>query len=309
MKKLLILGVAAFVGLSACSARDDHDGEKKSSEKPHVTTAEEVKASDVDLKAKLAMSLAAQSEDAKARYKYRHPAETIAFFDIEPGMTVVDILPGNGYYSKILLPYLGDKGSVVGVDYSPAMWALFGAFANEAFLEARKSWAETWSAEAQEWRSEGDASISAVAFGDISDAHAGAVDAVMMVRAFHHLNRFEEEGGFLTAGLKDIHTMLKPGGIVGIVQHRAPESNSDKWAEGDQGYVKQSHVIAAMEAAGFKFVGESEINANPKDQPTEEDFVWRLPPTLGTSGDDPELRAKMQEIGESDRMTLKFIKK
>ncbi|MFM7784669.1 MAG: methyltransferase, partial [Gammaproteobacteria bacterium] len=109
--------------------------------------------------------------------------------------------------------------------------------------------------------------------------------------------------------LADIRTLLKPGGIVGVEAHRAPESAPDAWASGEQGYVKQSAVIAAFQTAGFELVGSSEMNANPKDQPTEQDSVWRLPPSLATSKDDPELRAAMQAIGESDRMTLKFRKK
>lgn len=83
----------------------------------------------------------------------------------------------------------------------------------------------------------------------------------------------------------------------------------DAWALGDQGYVKQPAVIAAVEKAGFELVGSSEMNANPKDQPTEQESVWRLPPSLSTSESDPELRAQMQAIGESDRMTLTFRKK
>ncbi|MEQ8751494.1 MAG: hypothetical protein RIC52_17140, partial [Amphiplicatus sp.] len=134
------------------------------------------------------------------------------------------------------------------------------------------------------------------------------VDAVLMVRALHHFNRLEEQGGYMTAALKDTMDVLKPGGIVGVVQHRAPEGNADAWATGDNGYLKQDQVIAAFEAAGFELVDTSEINANPNDQPTEEEFVWRLPPALATSADNAELKAQMEAIGESDRMTLKFRK-
>ena len=102
--------------------------------------------------------------------------------------------------------------------------------------------------------------------------------------------------------------ILKPGGVVGVVQHRAAESADDGWANGDNGYVKQSRIISVFESAGFELVETSEINVNPRDQPTQEEFVWRLPPTLGTSQEDEELRAEMEAIGESDRMTLKFRK-
>jgi len=300
MKKLFLLaGLTAITG--ACSTLE-------TSEPVPVETERRAESAASTNSAALDTILAAQDDSVKARYQYRHPKETLQFIGIEPGMSVIDILPGGGYYSKILLPYLGSDGQVIGVDYNIDMWPLFGGFANAEFLEAKKTWAQTWSATANGWRAEGDASISAFAFGDVPEGSAGSVDGVLMVRAFHHLNRFEDEGGFRDAALKELYTLLKSDGIIGIVQHRAPEGNDDVWAEGDNGYVKQSLVIEKMEAAGFVFVGSSEINANPKDQPTNEDFVWRLPPTLGTSRDNPELRAKLTEIGETDRMTLKFRK-
>ena len=142
----------------------------------------------------------------------------------------------------------------------------------------------------------------------MGDQFAGTADAVVLFRAVHHLNRFDHMGGHFGVALEDMMAVLKPGGVVGIVQHRAPEGNDDQWANGDNGYVKQSLVIKRFTDAGFEFVGESELNANAKDQPTEEDFVWRLPPSLGTSKDNPELREEMTMIGESDRMTLLFRK-
>lgn len=253
--------------------------------------------------------LAEQSDDVKARYQWRHPRETLEFFGVRPGMTVVDTLPGDdGYYSKILRSYLGPAGKVIGADYAVDMWKLFGGFATAEFLAKKATWAADWTAIARGWCEEDCAVAEAVVFGSIPAEDKGTVDAVLMIRAMHHFNRFEEEGGWRTSALKDTMDMLKPGGIVGVVAHRAPEGHSDKWAEGDAGYLKQSQLIAAFEASGFEFLGSSEINANPADQPTEQDFVWRLPPTLATSRDNPELKAKMEAIGETDRMTLKFRK-
>src|SRR5690606_27198267 len=120
-------------------------------------------------------------------------------------------------------------------------------------------------------RGEDDAEVVAVHYGEFPEDLAGTADVVLVVRALHHLMRLEDQGGYLTKALEDMKTVLKPGGIVGVVQHRAPETSSDAWARGDAGYVKQSAVIAAFEKAGFEFVGSSEINANPKDQPTEQD--------------------------------------
>ncbi|MEO0882339.1 MAG: methyltransferase [Pseudomonadota bacterium] len=253
--------------------------------------------------------LDAQEDDNKARFDDRNPAETLAFFGIEPGMTVAEVLPGGGWYSKILLPYLGDEGQLIGIDYSVDMWSKFGGFATPEFLEARETWAETWSADAAEWRGDGGAEIAAFPFGSRDAAHDGTVDAVLMVRALHHLNRFNtDEKNYMTEALGDVTAMLKPGGTLAIVQHRGPEANDDAWATGDNGYMKESAVIAMVEGAGFELVDQSEINANPLDIPTGDDFVWRLPPTLATSGEDPELRAEMEAIGETDRMTLKFRK-
>ena len=111
-----------------------------------------------------------------------------------------------------------------------------------------------------------------------------------------------------SAALKDAYRALKPGGIVGVVQHQSSYQMPNGWADGSNGYLKESLVVARMEAAGFEFLSGSGINANDKDKPTEEDFVWRLPPTLTGSDDDPDLRAQMQAIGESNRMTLLFQK-
>lgn len=257
-------------------------------------------------KAKLETVLAAQPEAVKARYQYRHPMETLEFLGIKPGMTVADTLPGS-YYGNIFLPYLGDDGKLIGVSYSIAHREL--DYADNAERMARfRAWPETYVAEAKTWRGDGKTEIDAFLFGAMEDDIKGTVDAFLLFRAMHHLNKYEDRIGTRSDAFADIYAALKPGGIVGIVQHRAPADSSDEWAKGFNGYIKQAPLIANMEAAGFEFFGASEVNANPKDQPEEGDYVWRLPPSLGTSRDDPEKRALMQSIGESDRMTLKFRK-
>ncbi len=258
--------------------------------------------------ARLEAALVAQSDADKARYQYRHPKQTLEFFGVEPGMTVVDSLSGKIWYSGILAAYLGPDGKVIAADYSLPMWRRFGGFADDEWLKKRENWAEVWVDGASEWTSEGAAEVGAMVYGSVSDELAGTADVVLLVRALHHFNRFEEAGGHFTEAFADIHKVLKSGGAVGVVQHRAPAGNSDKWAVGNNGYLKQDQIIAAFEEAGFEFVASSEINANPKDQPTEDEFVWRLPPTLGTSEEDEELKAEMSAIGESDRMTLLFRK-
>lgn len=255
----------------------------------------------------LADVLAAQPEEVQDRYVWRHPAETLEFFGIEPGMTVVEALPGGGWYSKILIPYLGAEGTLIGADYSLEMLPLFGFYSDEA-LEGKKTWVSDWTAEAEGWRGETGARVSAFVLGSLPDEMKGTADAVLFIRALHNLNRFESEGGFLTDALQNAFDVLKPGGIVGVVQHQAAEEKSDEWANGSHGYLKKSAVIAFMQKAGFELVGESAINENPKDQPGDADVVWRLPPTLATARDDETLADAMRAIGESNRMTLKFRK-
>jgi predicted methyltransferase len=279
---------------------------------PEGTTAAEGSASAPEGASQLSASerldavLAAQPEEAKARYPQRHPKETLEFFGIEPGMTVVDTLPGEVFYSGILLDYLGTGGKVVLADYSPQMWTQFGDYSPDPKTKA--TWAKDILAQWEPKRGPDDAALAAFQYGSVPDDLAGSVDVVLLVRAVHHFMRLESNGGYMSAALADINKLLKPGGIVGVEQHRAPEKNSDAWAKGDAGYVKQSAVIAAFQKAGLELVGSSEVNANPKDQPTEKDMVWRLPPTLAMSKDKPEHKAQMEAIGESDRMTLKFKK-
>lgn len=259
--------------------------------------------------------LAAQDDDAKARYQYRHPKETLMFFGVEPGMTVVDTLPGSVWYAGILSDYLGSDGRVIGANFSlDQRKTMGGRYASDEYQTENANWPETWAAERNAENDDDNAPYSAFFYGSLPEEMEGSADVVLMVRAAHHFNRTEEAGGYFTQAVEDAYAVLKPGGVLGIVQHRAPEGNSDEWAVGNNGYIKQSHVIDFVTSNGFELVESSEINANPDDQPTEEDYVWRLPPSLGTTRDhetdevQAELRAQLQAIGESDRMTVKFRK-
>jgi predicted methyltransferase len=258
--------------------------------------------------ARLASVLADQPEEVQARYVFRHPQETLEFFGIAPGMTVVEALPGGGWYTKILLPYLGQDGAVIGADYSLKMYPLFGFFSEER-LKEKETWVTDWTAEANEWSSDEGASVSAFVFGALPEEMKGTADAVLFIRALHNLARFEKEGGFLTDALNNAHELLKPGGMVGVVQHMARDEMPDEWAGGQNGYLKKQFLIERMDAAGFEFVAGSDVNMNDKDQPADSDIVWRLPPAFATSRDNPELKAEMEAIGESNRMTLKFRKR
>ena len=258
---------------------------------------------------RLASVLDAQPDDVKARYEYRHPQETIEFFGIEPGMTVLEGLPGGGWYTKILLPYLGSEGHLIGANYPLDLWPNF-PFANEEFMAEMSQWLETWPAGAEEWRGDDGASVDAFWFGAMPEGMAGTADVVFFVRMLHNVWRFQSEGkgDYLDMAIKDAYDALKPGGILGVVQHHVRDDVSDEWANGSHGYMKKQFVIDRVVAAGFELVAESDINANDKDQPSGDDIVWRLPPSYATSRDNPELKAQYEAIGESNRMTLKFRK-
>lgn len=258
-------------------------------------------------KERLAAVLAAQPVDVQARYKYRHPRETLSFFGIEPGMTVVDTLPGGGWYTKILLPYLGVSGKVIGADYAPDLWAAIG-YDSEEFQATRKTWLGDWTADARGWRDAHSAGVDAFVLGSLPESMHGTADAVLFVRALHNLAYPTADARHLAAAIQDSYDLLKPGGLVGVVQHQARDDMTDAWSSGENGYLKKGFVIDMMEAAGFEFAGGSDLNANSRDVPTDKDFVWRLPPSLSGSRDNPALRSQMEAIGESNRMTLKFRK-
>lgn len=255
--------------------------------------------------ARLAGILAAQPEETQARYQYRNPQATLEYFGVEPGMTVVEALPGGGWYSKVLLPYLGQDGELIGVNYPLDLWPNF-PFGTEEFVARMATWSTDWPNGAQEWRGDDGAEVSAFVFGSMPEQAAGTADAVLFIRALHNLARFSDKRDFLGEALGTAYSALKPGGIVGVVQHQAPESMTDEWANGSRGYLKKSFVIAQMEAAGFEYLGSTNINANPKDNPGADDIVWRLPPSLRVE-DDAQKAANLA-IGESNRMTLKFRK-
>ncbi|MGI9230067.1 MAG: class I SAM-dependent methyltransferase [Gammaproteobacteria bacterium] len=251
--------------------------------------------------------LAAQSEDIQARYVYRNPKATLEFLGVKPGMTVVEVLPGGGWYSKILIPYIGPEGALIGADYPYDMLPKFGFYSDEQ-LAKRKTWTTDWPVEAGSWYDRDAADVSAFVLGTLPAELHGKADVILFIRALHNLHRFENDGGYFTTTLREAYAVLKPGGILGLVQHQAAEDMPDDWAQGGKGYLKKSLVIAKLTEAGFEFIDESPINHNPKDQPTTDDIVWRLPPNYFTSRKDAELHAKYEAIGESNRMTLKFRK-
>ena len=221
-----------------------------------------------------------------ARDAYRHPAETLAFFGVKPGDTVVELWPGGGWYTEILAPLTKSGGGTL---YVAAPW--------ERGLNRIK---EKQAGDAATYGAVKLAEFPATGAG--TKVPDGSADVVLTFRNVHNW-RFG--GADKTAdAFKQIFAMLKPGGTLGVVEHRLNEDD-DSAKEEKSGYMKKSSIVAFAEAAGFKLAGESEINANPKDTKDYPKGVWTLPPSL-TEGETD--RAKYVAIGESDRMTLKFVK-
>ncbi|HAE93261.1 class I SAM-dependent methyltransferase [Hyphomonas atlantica] len=256
----------------------------------------------------LAAALAMQPEEVQARYDARNPGATLEFFGIEPGMTVVEALPGRGWYSKILLPYLGPEGKLIGAHYPDEMWIRILPGADEERVAGILAQLEGWVETAEGWAGEKGAKVYDYKLTTLPEDKAEKADAALFIRALHNLNRTEEELGTYTATIAETYRILKPGGVVGVVQHRASEDTPDAWADGNAGYLKTSFVVDSFEAAGFVLEESSEINSNPADDAGEGDIVWRLAPSFATTEEGTPEREAIAKIGESDRMTLRFRK-
>lgn len=259
-----------------------------------------------DINPALTQVIDSRSVEEQTRDGARHPAQTLTFFRVEPGMTVAEALPGGGWYTRILANYLGDDATLYGVNYPDHLWPMF-SFATDEWTASRIASTAAFSELVAGFTDNG-IKAEGFTFDTVPPEVAGTVDRVLMIRALHNLNRFEDQAGTRSQALVSVKGMLKDDGLVGVVQHRAPAAADAATADGSRGYLREADVISMFEEAGFELVASSEINANPKDQPGPEDIVWRLPPSLRTSADDPELRAAMTAIGESDRMTLLFRK-
>ena len=246
--------------------------------------------------------VAARSDDDKARDQWRHPVETLKFFGVKSDMTVIEALPGGGWYTRIILPYVAEKGRYIGVNYQDGMWPLILPEPTPELVARLSNWTDTFPATTAEFATP-TTPVAAYEFGAMPDDLAAEADVVLMIRALHNFNR--AGGEFGAEALAEAYAVLKPGGVLGVVQHAAPDGAEGAAADGTLGYMSRENVIAMVTAAGFELEDESGINANPADQPGEGEFVWRLPPTYGLGDQD---RDKYAAIGETNRMTLRFRK-
>jgi predicted methyltransferase len=239
---------------------------------------------------KAAMEGAWRTEAEKARDKYRNPAQTLAFFGLRRNMTVIEVNPSGGWYSAILAPALRERGKYI------------AALPDPATSEGAKRSVDAWRARFADAAVFGTPQV--VVFNRATAANFAAPGSADMVLTFRNVHNWVG-AGFAPDAFKGFLAALKPGGILGVVEHRLPADRAETEATAKSGYMKESAVIALAEAAGFELVGRSEVNANPKDTADHANGVWALPPNL--RGGDVD-REKFVAIGESDRMTLRFRK-
>ena len=226
----------------------------------------------------------------RARDVYRHPKQTLLFFGIRPGMTVVEIAPEGGWYTRILAPLLHDHGR-----YLAASRPLQAGNAG-----SERAYREFQDLLASDPAGLGKVELAPFAPGQATIAPPGSVDLILTFRNLHDWMERDVAG----AAFADMYRALKPGGVLGVVEHRGnPALPQDPKAA--SGYVNQAYAIRLIEAAGFRLVGVSEVNANPKDAKDYPRGVWTLPPLYIEGEKD---RARYESIGESDRFTLKFVK-
>ncbi len=233
-----------------------------------------------------------RSAENRARNATRHPAATLVFFGIRDDMTVVELTPGGGWYTEILAPFLRDTGKLYAANYDPESEGEYYRRNANRLLEKFKADPAIYG------------QVIATVFvppAKLEAAPSGSADLVLTFRNLHNwMEQGNEEAAFAA-----MNTVLKPGGTLGIVQHRQ-DTIVKQDPKAESGYVREDYVIALAEAAGFELVAKSEINANPKDTSDHPEGVWTLPPNFDLGDVD---RDKYLAIGESDRMTLKFVKK
>ena len=223
---------------------------------------------------------------------YRHPSQTLEFFQVNESQTIIEISPGGGgWYTEILAPLVKEKGSFSAAQYSPDTSSAYRKRTNTRFAAKLEANPELY----------GKVKMAIFSTPDnFQLGEPGSADRVLTFRNLHNWKGGKEEE--VLAIFKAFYTVLKTGGKLGLTDHRLPEDRT----KGTNGYVKQSYAIKMAEAAGFTLEASSDINANPKDTIDHPEGVWTLPPSYALGDVDKE---KYKAIGESNRMTLLFVKK
>lgn len=227
------------------------------------------------------------------RDEHRNPLETLQFFDVRPQHTVIEVSPGGGWYTEILAPYLRDRGNLILAIFSEQTESDYRRNINRVLKEKIEKGPEIYR----------NVSFTVFEPPNFMDplAPSGTVDRILTFRNVHNWMR----QGKAEEVFEVFYDALKPGGVLGLVQHRAAHGKEEQDLEAASGYVSQDYVIAMAKKAGFELAQTSEVNANPKDTADHPRGVWTLPPGLRMGDED---KKKYQAIGESDRMTLKLVK-
>ncbi len=232
-----------------------------------------------------------RSNNNKERDKFRHPQDTLTFFQLKPDQTVVEIWPSTGWYTEILGPLLAGRGQLYAAHFSKETKVKYFAKNRRDFLEKMQAFPEKFGR------------IKVTDFEPpkhVDIAPAGTADRVLTFRNVHNWMKNKQE----LHAFKAFYKALKPGGMLGVVEHRAaPSTTRNQMVK--SGYVTEEYIKQVAQQAGFQFLKSSEVNANPRDQKNHPEGVWTLPPTLRLGNRD---RTKYLNIGESDRMTLLFLK-
>ncbi len=297
MTARLLLATTLVLALSACrggapaTRTDALPG--KAAEAPSPTAAP---AADFAGRIDGILAGAQRSEANRARDRFRNPKETLAFFGVEPGMTIVEITPGGGWYTEILGPLVAGQGQLIAAVVDPA--TARSERAREYVANANQRLREKLAADPASYGNVvvREFAIDAPVFGAPASA-----DRVLTFRNVHNWTGWGTDAAMFRA----FFDVLKPGGVLGVEEHRAAPGKSLDEVKAT-GYLPVDYVVELASAAGFVFDGASEINANPRDTRDHPNGVWNLPPTLSVREGDE--RAKYEAIGESDRMTLRFIK-
>jgi len=257
--------------------------------------APETEASGMDdaTRARLIEVLASEhrSDNYRQRDAWRHPLETLAFFGLQQDMTVMELWPSGGWYTEVLAPLLRGSGLYYAAQWNKDSHRTYVPMALERYAEKLRSDPQSYD----------QVEVVHLGPGTWDPVPAGSVDMVLTFRAVHNWM----EDGYAAQMFAASFRALKPGGILGLVQHRGdPTIAQDPKAA--EGYVAESWVIALAADAGFEVAGSSQVNGNPKDLKSYPEGVWTLPPNLRL--DDSPQAAVYRAVGESDRMTLKFVK-
>ena len=297
-----LLAVAALVGACAMEGTRESAGSDRSRNDALMADSE-VKGLPEPVAPPLATSVGMRdilamphrSEANRARDAHRHPQETLAFFDVQPQQTVIEITPGGGgWYTEILAPYLRSNGNLIAQVFDPSSSEKSRDYYKRTNGEYRAKLAAN----------PGLYDRVRVIEANVAAPVLGAPASVDRVLTFRNVHNWTA-GGNDAAMFKAFFEVLKPHGVLGVVEHRAAPG-TDPVVSAKSGYITESYVIKLATDAGFELIDKSEINANPKDTRDHKNGVWTLPPGLRVpEGED---KAKYLTIGESDRMTLKFVK-